>query len=577
MGNKCNTRKKDESSKTHFRKKKKNDIDIIEDEKSSTISNSNDAPPKENKNEKEENKINKEQKKKENKNKKPNFVIKEEKEDPSEDVNNFTDEEPTCNLKLELSLKKINSENNYYIELYEYQNYKKIEKKKLAQTEVKNGSEQNINFETEIVIPFYFSQIQPLEFIIKSEANDKSISVVENTLGEIVGGVRQIYRKAIGKEMIFEVKAKLNDELNRECEFNVELIGDFTGMKTRYKIVSLGNQYEPINNLVYESEIMNNSPKMVFNPMPIPINEISQDDAFEDNMIEISFIDMNHTDDLGKFNGSIAHLFENEIDLDLKGNKKAKIICKKKNFYSLLDYLESDIHLNTTLAIDFSETNEANTHHLIKDETTFGKLMNNFIGLLESYNDDEFFYVYGYGFDFKDNTKEVTNMFPISQDPDVPSISKNNINSAYFRFLSNITFSSVETNLDLIIKQFNEKIKEDIDDYEIKEYNILLLFANNDIINEKEFYNEMILSSNLPISVIIVGLGKKPYTKLENAQKNFMNLTDDSGNKAKRKNIQFVSFNSLGKNCQRTVKNALIDIPEQMTEYLILKNIKPSS
>jgi len=35
------------------------------------------------------------------------------------------------------------------------------------------------------------------------------------------------------------VKASLNDELNRECEFNVEISGDFIGMKTRYKIINI--------------------------------------------------------------------------------------------------------------------------------------------------------------------------------------------------------------------------------------------------------------------------------------------------------------------------------------------------
>jgi hypothetical protein len=322
---------------------------------------------------------------------------------------------------------------------------------------------------------------------------------------------------------------------------------------------------------------MNNSPKMVFKPIAIPISELSQDNALQDNMIEISFIDMNHTDELAKFNGSIAQLFEKDIDLDMKRNRKAKIICKKKNFFSLLDYLESDMHLNTTLAIDFSETSGTNTHHLVKDETTFDILMNNFLNLLVPYNDDEYFYIYGYGFQFKENEQEVSNLYPISQDIDRPSVLKKNIKSTYFKFLENVNFSKIKTNLDLIIKQYNEKIKEDIDDYEVKEYNVLLLFANNDISNEKEFYNEIILSSDLPISVVIIGLGKGPFKTLENIEKNFMKLTDNNGNTAKRKNIKFISFNNLGKNYQRTVKNSLIDIPDQMIEFLNLKNINPSN
>ena len=154
--------------------------------------------------------------------------------------------------------------------------------------------------------------------------------------------------------MKIEIKAILNEKLNKECQFNVKLSGDFTDKKTCYKIISLGNQYEPINKLVYESEIINNNIKMAFNRKIIPLTKLSQDDALEDNIIEISFIDVSLSNELGKYNGSISQLLKGDIDLDLEENKKAKIICRKKKFYSLIDYLKKDMHLNTTLAIDFS-------------------------------------------------------------------------------------------------------------------------------------------------------------------------------------------------------------------------------
>lgn len=131
-------------------------------------------------------------------------------------------------------------------------------KKKISETESKYPNDKNIKFETDIIIPFYFSQVQPLEFIIKSEKDEYSI---ENTLGEIVGSLRQIYKTNVEEQMDFEVKAIFNDKLNKECQFNIRLFGDFSGMKTYYKIVSLGNQYEPINKLVYESETINKNKK----------------------------------------------------------------------------------------------------------------------------------------------------------------------------------------------------------------------------------------------------------------------------------------------------------------------------
>ena len=203
--------------------------------------------------------------------------------------------------------------------------------------------------------------------------------------------------------------------------------------------------------------------------------------------------------------------------------------------------------------------------------------MKNFIDLLWPYNDDEFFYIYGYGFEFNNGNIEDASLYPINRSVESPSTQKDNILSAYSNFLKVINFSKTKSNFNLIIKKFNEKIKGDIDLYDINEYNVLLLFANNDIYNNDEFINEIILSSNLPISVVIIGLGKGPFKQLENVQKNFMNLKDINNNKAKRKNFKFVSFNDLDKNYQKTVKNALIGIPDHMIEFFTLKNINPES
>ena len=166
--------------------------------------------------------------------------------------------------------------------------------------------------------------------------------------------------------------------------------------------------------------------------------------------------------------------------------------------------------------------------------------MKNFIDLLWPYNDDEFFYIYGYGFEFNNGNIEDASLYPINRSVESPSTQKDNILSAYSNFLKVINFSKTKSNFNLIIKKFNEKIKGDIDLYDINEYNVLLLFANNDIYNNDEFINEIILSSNLPISVVIIGLGKGPFKQLENVQKNFMNLKDINNNKAKRKNFKFV-------------------------------------
>ena len=496
-------------------------------------------------------------------------------DDKNYDVNNFSEEDCTCNLKLQISLKNVPNIKEYKIELYEYKNLRKLEKKKIGETESKQPSEdKNIQFEEDIIIPFHFSQNQPLEFIIK----DIPDIIVSKSLGEIVGSLRQTYRQNVEKDILFEVKAILNDELNRKISFNIGVFGNLTGMKIGYSITSLGNQYDPINNLVYESEILDNNTKITFNDALIPLNELAVDNNLEDNLIEINFKDVVHSNELGKYKSSIIKLFENEIDFDLKGNSKAKIICRRKNFHSLLDYLERDLHLSTTIFIDFSELGENNLHHKIeKNETVFEKLMKNFLEILVPYNEEPFFHIYGFGFKEKDKFKGeyLPYMFPINKKIESPSIKESDIKTFYDAFLNSIEYGKQKTDIDLIVKKFNNIVKEDIDDYDINEYNILLLFVNNDIFDEKEFVKDLISSSSLPISLVVVGLGKGPFTKLENIEQQFLTIKDDEGNKPQRKCFRFISFNKNSKNFQSTTKNSLFDIPEEMVEYLGIKNIEP--
>ena len=516
---------------------------------------------------KEEKKI---EKKKEEKKPKPKGI-----DDKNYDVNNFTEEEYTCNLKLEISLKNLPDEKEYNVELYEYKNIRKLEKKKIGQTGSKNPSEdKSIQFDEGIIIPFHFSQNQPLEFIIKASPD----IIVAKSLGEIVGSLRQTYRQNVEKGISFEVKAILNDELNREISFDIQISGNLTGMKIGYSITSLGNQYDPVNNLVYESEILDNNSKITFNNALIPLNELAEDNNLEDNLIEINFKDVMHSNDLGKFKSSIMKLFENDIDFDLKGNAKAKIVCRRKNFHSLLDYLERDLHLSTTLFIDFSEIGENNTHHKMdNNETIFEKLMNNFTDILVPYNEEPFFHIYGFGFKEKEKFKGDYEpyMFPINKKIGSPSIKINEIKKFYDAFINSIDFGKQKTDIDLIVKKFNDIVKEDIDDYDINEYNTLLIFSNNDIFDEKAFVKDLIISSSLPMSIVIVGLGKGPFTKLENIEQQFLTLRDDEGNKPERKCFRFVSFAKNSKNFQSTAKNSLFDIPEEMVEYLGMKNIEP--
>ena len=144
MGNSCKSRKTDESSKRHFgkdnKKNSKNEIQEQEEEPDKLDTKKKDEikiteVKTEQEDKKEEIKIEfkndekKEDKKKKEKDKKE-LKVEPIKENTKLDVDNFSDQECTCHLRLEIALKRLQSDMEYTVELYEYNNAKKTSKKK---------------------------------------------------------------------------------------------------------------------------------------------------------------------------------------------------------------------------------------------------------------------------------------------------------------------------------------------------------------------------------------------------------------------------------------------------------------
>ena len=95
---------------------------------------------------------------------------------------------------------------------------------------------------------------------------------------------------------------------------------------------------------------------------------------------------------------------------------------------------------------------------------------------------------------------------------------------------------------------------------EDKEYNIFIIFACNDIENEIDFINELKVSSNLNISLIIIGIGSGSFNNIQNVI-----------NTSKRKILKrdCVKFIKIGNNLDENIKYSLNNIPNVMIDFFV--------
>lgn len=614
MGNNtgCGSHKRSTDAKAHFKSgkdkkgknKKNNDTSNSEINDTNNTSNSNINNNLDQNNQNNQNNNNKNNN---TDNKSTNKSVQKSKYYPKEDlikndVDNFTPDDYSINISLYITLKGIQEDLPYQIELFEYQNIRKAKSKSIGKTDSSSRDKETnmIKFKSPIDVYYHFSQNQPLEFSIFNQSLATKAKV-EVSMGEIIGSNGQKYRRNFESGLIFEVEAVLEESdegeggnnNEKELMFDVRVEGKLTGMKINYEITSLGSQFDPMNKAVYESESLENNSKIFFKQVNIPVSELSNDGNFDYSLIQINIKDLNHGNILAKYSGNISQLLqgeENQTILEISNENKCIIKCIKKNFYSLLDFLNKDFHIYTTFALDFSEKSgkfdsPGSLHYAFGNEGSYyNSMISSCISILSPYADDGFYHVYGTGLElnnknFLNNTENKNiyeNFVPINLRIDNPSIEGTNISKTYCDFLKMIEPKKT-LNLSHILNFFQQKIKEDNEGFEdeLNEYNVIVFIVGGDPDDKEEFVNELIKCSNYPLSIVCIGLGKGPFKILEDIKNNFMELTNSQGEEPKRKCFSFVTYENCGKNMQNTTKNAVIDLPNEIIEFLTLNNISP--
>ena len=121
-----------------------------------------------------------------------------------------------------------------------------------------------------------------------------------------------------------------------------------------------------------------------------------------------------------------------------------------------------------------------------------------------------------------------------------------------------------------MIRDLNNEVKDNLRNGKSMEYNILLILTDGQI---SDLYDTI---DDLPISVIIVGIGNGDFTSMDILDADENPLFDRRGRKADRDLVQFVPFNKYKLDPPKLAEQVLEEIPRQVVEYYQHKGIKPS-
>jgi len=198
--------------------------------------------------------------------------------------------------------------------------------------------------------------------------------------------------------------------------------------------------------------------------------------------------------------------------------------------------------------------------------------------IVMNYDSDKLIPLFGFGaqlkFPMMNTFGKVSHCFPLTGNPGNASVQGiEGVLQAYTNSLPFLNFSGPTL--------FNPLFKEAIQAAATCKqagsdcYTILLIMTDGEIHDMEDTINSLVLASELPLSVLIVGVGGENFKNMEILDGD-AGLINSSGQKVKRDLVQFTPFRKFGGNRELLCQDLLSELPKQVLEYMCMINKPPN-
>uniref|UniRef100_A0A803N7F0 C2 domain-containing protein n=1 Tax=Chenopodium quinoa TaxID=63459 RepID=A0A803N7F0_CHEQI len=250
--------------------------------------------------------------------------------------------------------------------------------------------------------------------------------------------------------------------------------------------------------------------------------------------------------------------------------------------YTFLDYLAGGCELNFMLAIDFTASNGnprlPDSLHYIDPSgrpNAYQKAILEIGGLLQFYDSDKRFPAWGFGARPIDGP--VSHCFNLNGSKNYCEVEGiQGIMTAYTSALYNVSLAGptlfgrvVTVAADIASKALAEGQQK---------YYVLLIITDGVITDLQETKDAIVKASDLPLSILIVGVGGADFKEME-----FLDgdkgerLESTTGRVSSRDIVQFVPFRDIQGEEVSVAQTLLAELPTQFLTYMRTRDIKPKS
>ena len=427
-------------------------------------------------------------------------------------------------------------------------------------------SKQKVVFEKFFVCDYFKNNQQNIQITINKNNIPK---IINTSLDDIINATNSTFVINLINDELFVVKA--------------EKLGVDEGILNIF--ITIKNEQEPnyfIDNKLYYLVTCRNCD--IYRSA-----EIRNNGAFVPSQIPISLLQPNYTISFYNFRDepifSITRTIQNVIH-----NKKAKknLILNEKLLvledYSavskklmLTDYLDAGIKLAISIGIDFTASN-GNPLNYGSLHSIHGNFLNDYEKAISScgvivghFDYDQIYPVFGFGAILNSSYSNSTSMcfnLNFSEKPEIDRL--DTVLKFYHDCIGQkkLTFSGPSYFSPLIRNVINRINKNNL-----FEYHVLMILTTGVIDDLQQTIDLLVEACELPLSVIIVGIGNGDFTNMEKLDGDETLLSSSSGKKRIRDIVQFVPFNKYENDPKKLSMEVLAELPRQLVEFYYLKNL----
>uniref|UniRef100_A0A6N2LWT5 C2 domain-containing protein n=1 Tax=Salix viminalis TaxID=40686 RepID=A0A6N2LWT5_SALVM len=351
-----------------------------------------------------------------------------------------------------------------------------------------------------------------------------------------------------------------------------------------------GGGYVPI----CKTEVVNNNLNPVWRPLCLSMQQFGS--KASENPLVIECFDFNSSGNhvlIGKLQKSVAdletlHREKNGANFVIQTSHGHEKVLKgqlfvdlflEKEQYSFLDYVSSGFELNFMVAVDFTASNgnprNPDSLHYIDPSgqlNSYQQAIMEVGQVIQFYDSDRRFPAWGFG--GKTPAGTISHCFNLNGSASFEVEGVEGIMAAYASALHNVSLSG-PTLFGPVINTAAQIAGQSLSNNNSK-YFVLLIITDGVITDMQETKDALVRASDLPLSILIVGVGGADFTQMEILDAdNGQRLQSSTGRMATRDIVQFVPMREVNSGQISVVQALLEELPGQFLTYFRSRDIKP--